>query len=62
MRAELLQQYEDRMSMPDADAATAEEQTGALWSMKENTVHTYLTEARKERASTLEDSGTVQRA
>lgn len=47
MLAELLRQYDDRKRLPDFDADTAEEKIADLWKLSKNTVHTYLTEARK---------------
>jgi hypothetical protein len=47
MLAELLRQYRERMELPDACAATCEEKIAGLWRIKQNTVHAYLTNARK---------------
>lgn len=43
----MLEQYNERMQMPHADADTAEEQIGSVWGLAKNTVHSYLTDARK---------------
>ncbi len=49
VKAEMLRQYEDRMSLPDAEAATSEEKIAGIWGLTINTVHAYLTDARKQR-------------
>lgn len=49
MLATLLSQYEQRMQLSGAEAATCEEQLATLWSLKQNSVHSYLTQARKSR-------------
>jgi len=47
MLAELLRQYDERMQSAGATSAICEEQIGELWRFRSDTVHSYLTEARK---------------
>ena len=55
----LLQQYNDRMALPGASSEVAEEQIAGLWKGKPNTVHTYLTEARKLQATAITPHATA---
>ena len=43
----LLQQYNERMTLPGAFSKAVEENMAALWEMEPTTVHKYLTDARK---------------
>lgn len=50
VRAELLRQYEERMQIDHADSDTAKQQISDLWGLSKNSIHKYLTDARKDKS------------